>query len=186
MLILLDSLLQERPHLVSRCPRKPTFSSPSPSLPSSSSRRPLALWILTRMVFCLPQIFRQLLLLMARTLVEVKLRLCLTKLMGQSTSPRWSPSLLVKWLVVLMTMMLFLHLLKLLRWMAKSMLKADNLTLKAEVELWKSKLSKAEQNNGKMVLGATKPANPKTDCILMKGEAPAAEQKKKEDAPKKE
>merc|ERR1712032_1582517 len=65
-------------------------------------------------------------------------------------------------------------------------LKADNLALKAEVELWKSKLSKAEQNNGKMVLGATKPVNPKTDCILMKAEAPAAEEKKKEDAPKKE
>ena len=55
------------------------------------------------------------------------------------------------------------------------------------MELWKSKLSKAEQNNGKMVLGAaTKPANPKNDCILMKAEAPAAEEKKKEDAPKKE
>ena len=66
-------------------------------------------------------------------------------------------------------------------------LKADNLALKSEVELWKSKLSKAEQNNGKMVLGATtKPAQPKTDCILMKAEAPAAEEKKKEDAPKKE
>ena len=47
-------------------------------------------------------------------------------------------------------------------------------------------MSKAEQNNGKMVLGATKPANPKTDCILMKAEASAAEEKKKEDAPKKE
>jgi len=66
-------------------------------------------------------------------------------------------------------------------------LKADNLALKAEVELWKSKLSKAEQNNGKMVLGAaTKPAPPKTDCLLMKAEAPASEEKKKEDAPKKE
>merc|ERR1712032_544844 len=64
-------------------------------------------------------------------------------------------------------------------------LKADNLALKAEVELWKSKLSKAEQNNGKMVLGATKPVNPKTDCILMKAEVPAAEEKKKEDALKK-
>ena len=47
-------------------------------------------------------------------------------------------------------------------------------------------MSKAEQNNGKMVLGATKPTNPKSDCILMKAEAPAAEEKKKEDAPKKE
>jgi len=65
-------------------------------------------------------------------------------------------------------------------------LKADNLALKAEVELWKSKLSKAEKNNGKMVLGATKPANLKTDCIFMKAGAPAAEAPKKEDAPKKE
>ena len=55
------------------------------------------------------------------------------------------------------------------------------------MELWKSKLSKVEQNNGKMVLGAaTKPAPPKTDCLLMKAEAPASEEKKKEDAPKKE
>jgi len=65
-------------------------------------------------------------------------------------------------------------------------LKADNLALKAEVELWKSKLATAEQNNGKMVLSATKPAQPKGDCILTKSEAPAAEEKKKEDAPKKE
>ena len=56
-----------------------------------------------------------------------------------------------------------------------------------QVELWKSKLSKTEQNNGKTVLGAaTKPTEPKTDCILMKAEAPAAEEKKKDDAPKKE
>ena len=81
-------------------------------------------------------------------------------------------------------------------------LKADNLALKAEVsrfekmlrwfkfnskvELWKSKLATAEQNNGKMVLSAAKPAQPKGDCILTKSEAPAAEEKKKEDAPKKE
>ena len=81
-------------------------------------------------------------------------------------------------------------------------LKADNLALKAEVskfeemlryfkfhfkvELWKSKLAAAEQNNGKMVLSATKPAQPKGDCILTKSEVPAAEEKKKEDAPKKE
>merc|ERR1712212_1384303 len=105
----------------SRCPRKPISSSPSPSLPSSSSRRPLASWILTRMVFCLPQIFRQLLLLMARTLVVAKPRPCLTKLMDPCTSPRWSPSLPPRWLVAQMTMMLSLHPLKLLRWTAKLM-----------------------------------------------------------------
>merc|ERR1711978_717299 len=53
-------------------------------------------------------------------------------------------------------------------------------------ELWKSKLATAEQNNGKMVLSATKPAQPKGDCILTKSEAPAAEEKKKGDASKKE
>merc|ERR1712130_440170 len=45
----------------------------------------------------------------------------------------------------------------------------------------------AEQHGGKTVLGAaTKPTEPKTDCIVMKAEAPAAEEKKKDDAPKKE
>merc|ERR1712013_349966 len=103
----------------SRCPRKSTSLSPSPTLPSSSSRRPLASWILTRMVFCLLQTFRQLLLLMARILVVAKPRPCLTKLMDQWTSPRWSPSLPPRWLVAQMTMMLSLHPLKLLRWTAK-------------------------------------------------------------------
>merc|ERR1712083_992711 len=64
-------------------------------------------------------------------------------------------------------------------------LKTENLALKAEVELWKSKLSKAEQNNGKIVLSGSKPTQPKGDCILMKAEAPAIEEKKKDDPPKK-
>merc|ERR1719412_932196 len=38
-----------------RCPRKPTSSSPSPTPPSSSSRRLSVSWILTRMVFSQPQ-----------------------------------------------------------------------------------------------------------------------------------
>merc|ERR1711881_592631 len=36
------------------CLRKPTSSTPSPTLPSSSSRRPLASWTLTRTDFCPP------------------------------------------------------------------------------------------------------------------------------------
>ena len=59
-------------------------------------------------------------------------------------------------------------------------------TILLQVELWKSKLSKAEENNGKAVLGGAKPIQPKGDCILMKAEAPAAEEKKKDDSAKKE
>merc|ERR1712098_650820 len=39
----------------SRCPRKPTFSSPSPTPPSSSSRKLSVSWMLTRMVSSQPQ-----------------------------------------------------------------------------------------------------------------------------------
>ena len=59
-------------------------------------------------------------------------------------------------------------------------------TIFLQVELWKSKLSKAEQNNGKTVLSGAKPTQPKGDCILMKAEAPAIEEKKKDDPAKKE
>merc|ERR1711879_270214 len=39
----------------SKCPRKPTSSSPSPILPSSSLRKLLASWMLTRTAFSQPQ-----------------------------------------------------------------------------------------------------------------------------------
>merc|ERR1712012_896365 len=39
-----------------RCLRKPTSSSPSLTAPSSSSRKLSVSWMLTRMVFCQPQI----------------------------------------------------------------------------------------------------------------------------------
>merc|ERR1712226_1692792 len=53
----LDSLLQEDPPApppAPSCLRKPTSSTPSPTLPSSSSRRPSASWTLTRMDFSPP------------------------------------------------------------------------------------------------------------------------------------
>lgn len=60
-------------------------------------------------------------------------------------------------------------------------LRAENLALKTEVEVWKQKLSKAEVANGKVVLCGN-PTGSKVEEVVPKAEAPVTE----EEAPKKE
>merc|ERR1711963_1344809 len=99
-LLLLDSLLQEDPPApppTPPCPRKLTSSTPSPTLPSSSSRRPLASWTPTRTDSCPPPTSSLPSAPTARTSVVERLRLCLTRSTDQWTSPRWSPSSPPRW-----------------------------------------------------------------------------------------
>merc|ERR1719273_1373662 len=65
-----------------RCPRKPISSSPSPTLPSSSSRRLSVSWILIRTVFSPPPTWWRPSVPMERALVVVMPRLCLMRLMA--------------------------------------------------------------------------------------------------------
>merc|ERR1719295_849455 len=70
------------------CLRKPTSSTPSPTLPSSSSRRPLASWTLTRMDFCPPPTTSLPSALPERTLVVERHRLCSTRWTSVPLRPR--------------------------------------------------------------------------------------------------
>merc|ERR1712107_735301 len=92
-LLLLDSLLQEDPPAPppTPCPRKLTSSTPSPTLPSSSSRRPLASWTSTRTDSCPPPTSSLPSAPTARTSVVERLRLCLTRSTDHELHPDGHP-----------------------------------------------------------------------------------------------